>query len=167
MIQKNLDLFDSTGELDANISSDGNYRYFLRRQIQAKGPKITFICLNPSIADAVKDDSTVRRCKGFVKSWGGSVLYMINLFAYRSTSPQKLLTVSDPIGIENNFWIDKIINESDVCIAAWGNHGKFLNRDSYIINIYLKKLYYLELSIQGNPKHPLYLKSNLKPKRFN
>ena len=45
----------------AEISPDGMYRYSLERTWDEGKPTVLFICLNPSTADAVEDDATVRR----------------------------------------------------------------------------------------------------------
>ena len=84
----------------AELSEDSKYRYWLRRSWKygGDGQVICFIMLNPSTADALTDDPTIRRCMGFVRSWGGSVLSVRNLFALRATDPAELRTASDPVG---------------------------------------------------------------------
>jgi hypothetical protein len=55
----------------AKISECGQYRYWLRRPATCK-PEVgtaLFCMLNPSTADATKDDPTIRRCRGFSESW--------------------------------------------------------------------------------------------------
>jgi len=74
------------------------YRYSLWREWNIDAPKLVFIMLNPSKADAYIDDPTLRRCIGFAKSWGFGSLTVINLFAYRSTKPSELRQVNDPVG---------------------------------------------------------------------
>ena len=63
------------------------YRYLLSWE---KKHQIIFIGLNPSTADERIDDPTIRRCRGFAESWGYGKMYMLNLFAYRSTDPNPL-----------------------------------------------------------------------------
>jgi len=53
----------------AVLSDCGTYRYVLTRR-WAEGPVLGWVMLNPSRADAGRDDATVRRCMGFVRSWG-------------------------------------------------------------------------------------------------
>lgn len=48
---------------------DHRYRYVLTRA-WTKKPKVMWIGLNPSIADASIDDPTIRRCSGFARDWG-------------------------------------------------------------------------------------------------
>ena len=54
----------------AVISPCGAYRYLLTRQIGAGAKVATFIMLNPSTADAERDDATIRKCVGFARRWG-------------------------------------------------------------------------------------------------
>ena len=57
-------------ENNAVFSACGRYRYVLTRQVSAGTRPATFILLNPSTADATKDDPTIRRCVGFARRWG-------------------------------------------------------------------------------------------------
>jgi hypothetical protein len=47
-------------------------------------------------------------------------------------------------------------------IAAWGVHGAFKNRSVEVLN-YLLRPHYLALTKDDLPRHPLYLKKDLKP----
>ena len=50
-------------------------------------------------------------------------------------------------------------------IAAWGTHGKYLDRGADVIKL-LDKLYCLRITKEGFPSHPLYLPSTLKPIKY-
>lgn len=123
------------------------------------------IGLNPSTADAEIDDPTIRRCMRFARSWGYGGLVMANLFAYRSTDPQQLMAVPDPIGPENDAWILHLAGQSSLVVAAWGNQGIYQNRCHHIKKMNLD-LHILKLNQSGQPAHPLYLKRELKPCRW-
>src|SRR6185437_4878200 len=83
----------------ASISECGRYRYWLRRSWGhgGNGKTVSFIMLNPSMADAEQDDPTLRRCMGFAQGWGFSTLSVHNLFALRATDTKELLTANDPV----------------------------------------------------------------------
>lgn len=85
----------------AELSEDGLYRYRLWRAWDKQLPCMIWIMLNPSTADAAKDDATVRRCIGFAKQWGYGGIMVINLFALRSTDPKQLIESADPVGPDN------------------------------------------------------------------
>ena len=88
---------DSSGS-EASLSSDGCYRWWLRRCLGAGEGCLLFVGLNPSRADGQRDDPTLRRLIGFARQWGYRELLVLNLFARMSPSPAALLRVKDPIG---------------------------------------------------------------------
>lgn len=55
---------------NAVIDESGQYRYSLIREWDPDKPKVVFIMLNGSTADAENDDPTLRRCIGFAQRWG-------------------------------------------------------------------------------------------------
>lgn len=150
----------------AIIDETGKYRYQLWRIWDQTLPLAVFIMLNPSTADAEEDDPTIRRCMNYARSWGYGGIKVVNLFAYRATNPMELAKVSDPIGPLNNQYIFDAVNNSYIVIAAWGTHGSLYNRDKKVIRIFENKLRYLGLTKDGHPKHPLYLKADLKPVKW-
>ena len=150
---------------NAKFSKDRVYRYALWRIWDEALPKLLFIGLNPSTADEKKDDPTMRRCIRFSKDLGYGGFIMANIFAYRSTDPKKLKLIKDPIGKKNNYWIKKLAKDSGKTIAAWGTHGKYLNRGDEVTKL-IDDLYCLRKTKEGFPSHPLYLPANLKPIKY-
>jgi len=110
------------------------YRYSLWREWNIDAPKLVFIMLNPSKADAYIDDPTLRRYIGFAKSWGFGSLTVINLFAYRSAKPSELRQVNDPVGTQNDRYLKKAIKSADKIVVAWGNNGKLMQRDRIVLD---------------------------------
>lgn len=153
---------------DACLSSCEQYRYELRRTWDEDKPKVLFIMLNPSTADSEVDDPTITRCINYAKDWGFGGILVGNLFAYRSTNPTGLLTVQDPIGDDNIWHIKNMYYQSDVVVCAWGNTNivnrleKKIKYDYRPLSVITNRLYCLELSNNGTPKHPLQLKKHLK-----
>jgi len=149
----------------AEISKCTKYRYSLWRIWDESKAYVIFIGLNPSTADAVEDDPTIRRCIKFAESWGFGGIHMMNLFAYRSPEPKKMKQAIDPIGPENDRWLQTLSEKTNTVIAAWGNHGTFKNRSQEVMKL-LPNLHYLKLNSSGEPSHPLYLKADLKPIKY-
>lgn len=156
----------------AVMSECGKYRYSLSRIWDDSKPKVLFIMLNPSTADAENDDPTIRRCIGFAKDWGYGGLHVVNLFARRATDPKELLSYSFVVGIENIKYFKKMSALSEIAVCAWGN-GSIVKKLQKRLDHTWKPLYwidkplhYLELSNDGTPKHPLYLPKTLKPVRY-
>jgi hypothetical protein len=151
---------------DAVLSECRAYRYALWRVWDDHKPYAMFIGLNPSTADEIEDDPTIRRCIQFAKFWGYGGLCMTNLFAFRATKPTDMKKALDPIGIENDQWLIKLANNAGVVVGAWGNDGAFQGRAGHVMAL-LPEISYLKLNISGQPSHPLYLKGNLKPRNFS
>ena len=143
----------------AVFSKDRIYRYALLREWEV-GDHALFIGLNPSTADEELDDPTIRRCIQFAKNWGCCGLWMVNLFAYRSTDPNELLSIDDPIGPDNDWHIKLGALTAGRIIAAWGVRGNLKERDQEVSQMLRKdwrKIECLGITKEGFPRHPLYL----------
>jgi hypothetical protein len=153
---------------DAIFSKCGKYRYVLSRDWSGKTnePYVLFVGLNPSTADEITDDPTIRRCIKFAHDWGYSKMCMVNLFAFRATNPNHMLSANDPIGIDNNGWLAQLTNNAHITIAAWGNNGGFMGRSSYFFEKN-NNIFCLGVTLKGQPKHPLYLKKTEIPRLIN
>jgi hypothetical protein len=141
---------------NAILDPSGTYRYWLFRSWDKSLPHVCFCMLNPSTADATCDDPTIRRCIGFAKAWGCGSLSVVNLFAYRATSPKELKLVPDPIGLYNYHFIQQTSHHASMTVAAWGVHGNQLHQGQVVLPM-LKNPVCLGLTSAGHPKHPLYV----------
>lgn len=146
---------------DAVISECGQYRYMLTRH-WGEGPEVLFVMLNPSTADALQDDRTIGRCISFAKAWGFGRLAVANLFAFRTPSPAELMQAAEPIGPENDHWLEQLSARAALTVAAWGNDGAFRGRASEVAPR-LRNPHYLKLTKRGQPWHPLYIAGDSKP----
>ena len=166
-----VDLFSESG---AEISPCKKYRYSLWRIWDQGKPLCMFIMLNPSTADANEDDPTIRRCIGFAKSWGYGGILIGNLFSFRTKNPEKLWTAylnylcrSKNIEPNDQFYFHYLKEMKDkidgIVIAGWGNNGKNYERQIKKTRSVFPVLYHLGLTKNGQPRHPLYLKSDTKP----
>ena len=147
----------------AIISQDNKYRYQLSRIWDEEKPKVLFIMLNPSTADADRDDPTIRRVMNFAKSWGYGGVFVGNLYAFRSTDPKALRYTDDPIGEDNIQHIQSLIRLTERVIYAWGNNQK---EPEWLCDL-VDTPYCIDISKKGNiPKHPCRLKKDLQPKLY-
>ncbi len=87
---------------------------------------------------------------------------MANLFAFRATDPSDMMAANEPVGSENDTWLNKLPKDAGIVVAAWGNNGGYLDRSTQVKNI-LPELHYIKMNKSGEPAHPLYLKASLKP----
>lgn len=158
--------------MGAVFSGCGMYRYRLWREIApvywAEKGTVVFIMLNPSTADSLKDDSTVRRCRGFTRRWGFSRLEVVNLFAFCATDPNDLAEAHkrgvDVVGPDNDKVIAGVVKGSELVVAAWGAspHPWIHERAKQVRDRY-PTLRVLGFTMHGHPRHPLYAPHDLNP----
>lgn len=162
----------------AIISDCGQYRYELTREWDSSKPRVCFVMLNPSVADANIDDNTIKRCISFAKDWGYGSLIVVNLFAYRATKPADLKAAGYQVG-ECKFHsgnvcdhhIAQAVMSCHDTVCAWGaiTDQLVLDRASSVLRIIHsqgRRPKVIKLTAKGHPRHPLYLKGNLKPIPF-
>lgn len=151
------------------------YRYTLWREwtlpLERWDPSryAVFIGLNPSTADEVVNDPTIRRCIDFANRWGYGALCMLNLFAWRDTKPQKMMKAVDPIGPLNDHYLFRLAQDAGIVVAAWGKHGSHNGREDYICDLFEEAnipLHRLRLNNDGSPEHPLYIPADTVPVLF-
>jgi hypothetical protein len=148
----------------AAISPCQNYRYSLIRAWDDQRPPLVAGMLNPSTADHSVDDPTITRCMVRAQDGGFGALIIWNLFAFRSTNPKALVTALDPIGPENDKWIEAsiqhCISNGGTLFVGWGAIKHFQDRIDHVEAIITKfpiEAKYLGINKCGNPKHPLYV----------
>lgn len=162
MAERSLKLGDSWAE----ISACGAYRYALGRRIYPRrGPERTllWVMLNPSVADAVEDDHTIRRCRSFADAWGFNHVVVANLFAFRATDPKALWSARDcgvdVVGPYCDEWVNRLASYADTVVAAWGRHAvNDLERATYVRKLLMRRhdVHALGFTRCGRfPLHPL------------
>ena len=149
----------------AEFSECGSYRYALWRSWDNALPSVMFVSLNPSIADDQREDPTLIRCINFARAWGFGGILIGNLFAGISTDPKNIRYMSDPVGKDNDSWLQKMAEIAEIKIAAWGNHGHYRGRDSKILQM-MAPMFCIKENTSGQPAHPLYLRGCLQPKPY-
>jgi hypothetical protein len=146
------------------ISACDFYRYRLERQAAGAG-STAVIMVNPSTADAEKDDATIRKLRGFGDRHGWGRIVVGNLFAYRATDVRQLGLVDDPIGPLNDHYLNIIFQQVELVVFAWGPLGKQppIHRERWRhVTRMATSLGHLPLRIGapakcGHPRHPLML----------
>lgn len=166
----NVGLYVPELKRGAVISADQRYRYVLWRTWDPTLPRATYCMLNPSTADAMLDDMTIKKCCTIAGNHGYGAIDVINLFAYRATQPDDLITASGGNGLnwlnitgpDNSLWWTDIIAGSSVFIAAWGTwhdnvpayarppRGNPVN----VARLFDVPVKCLGLTAGGAPKHP-------------
>lgn len=163
-----MGLFDKTIRRSI-FSPCGRYRYRWTRYVQPLDSRINFLLCNPSTADDHQDDPTTARCARWAAAWGYGELIVTNLFALRSTDSGAMRKHPEPIGPGNDRAILQAAADAEIVVAGWGNVGNHLGRPQAVLSMLDQaghQVYALRLTGQGQPWHPLYLPSHVKPVRI-
>jgi hypothetical protein len=153
------------------FSPDRVYRYALWR-VWGKGTRrLVVIGLNPSTADAERDDRTIRRCMAFAQREGCDGLVMLNLFAVRTKDPKIMKAHAEPIGARNDrALVHYATTGATIVLAAWGRHGSHLDRARDVCGTLKRagvRLMCLGTTGNGAPRHPLYMRGDTPFARYS
>lgn len=150
---------------DASISECGEYRYRLSRIWDERKKPLVFLMLNPSTADAMTDDPTIRRCMGFARRERAGGLVVVNLYGLRATNPKRLWDHTDPIGPTNDRHLVRAASEGKL-VCAWGGNAPS-NRVAYVRALLDRHRWScLGTTQAGAPRHPLYIRSDQPLERY-
>jgi hypothetical protein len=142
----------------------GTYRYFLSREWASDHGRACFVMLNPSTADADKDDPTIRSCIRIAQHLGLGTLHVVNLFAFRATDQKELMLARDPIGPKNDAAILTALIGCGYVIAAWGVERLHYRPRAAAVKRMMAQmgvtLWCLGRNQDGSPKHPLFMKGD-------
>lgn len=170
----------------AVLSPDELHRYRLDRALpppeleldladptipQAHGAPVLFVMLNPSTADATRDDPTIRRCTRFAHRLGAGRLIVANLYSYRATRPAELGKAlargAQLVDLEADQHIDEAAREAmGAVVVAWGARPPGLPLEHHrqriadvlgILRRAGRTTWALGRTASGAPRHPLYL----------
>jgi hypothetical protein len=134
-------------------------------------PRVLWVMLNPSTADAAQDDPTIRRCLRFTARWGYAQLAIVNLFAFRATDPRALERQGWPVGPENDWWIGREAGRASRIIAAWGARGAATRRVLDVERVLRQEAATDRLECLGRTplehiRHPLYVQGDTRPELY-
>lgn len=166
-------LFDAR----ATFSPCRTWRYSLTREIadpqfgcldvDERDATLTFVGLNPSTADETTDDPTIRRCVRFAREWGFARLKMVNLYAWRATSPWQMLEEAcrgtDIVGPDNDHNLSLTFGGSDRIVAAWGVNAEARRLEQFEATFRGWQFWALGVTKDGFPRHPLYTRADSQP----
>lgn len=159
-------------DVGAQISEDGRHRTRLWRAWSTDW-RMLFIMLNPSTADATRDDPTIRKCVGFAKQHGAGGIEVVNLYTLRTPSPDVLFDapVASRNMRENGQIIHSVAHATErnggLIVCAWGadKRAEVVAQHTRRLLAY-RNLWALRITKDGRPAHPLYLPYSSTLKRF-
>lgn len=148
----------------ATFSADRRRRYRLLRIWDLSRPAITWLMLNPSRADAVRHDQTIRRVIGFSQRHGYGSCRIVNLYSWIEPDSSALAAwlrsrEDGSDDIVNYDFVQATLEAPGPVVAAWGNTADpFLDRH-WIATVNAPAEGWLSLgrTALGQPRHPLRL----------
>lgn len=160
-----------------------SYRPTLTREWDPKLPKLGWVMLNPSTADEVEDDPTIRKVRGFTQAWAGRLYHwserlappegrnahpewggfvVANLYPRRATKPKDLILAPEfeRLGDDPNAGFAALA-QCEGIVLAWGAQGsRFPGRVWEVCRLMhetKQQLLCLGLTKHRQPMHPLML----------
>jgi hypothetical protein len=165
----------------ARFSADRRYRYLLERHLdvgqgdlfagwsEEGAGRLVVVMLNPSIADARREDPTMRRVLGFAQRWNVTHVTVVNLCAFVSSSPADLKRVPDPVGPRNDAVLRKAFRDASRILCAWGAQAapERALQVAGMLQPHSQKTFVLGLTQSGHPRHPLYCPGEIEPRNWD
>lgn len=173
--------------ITTTLSRCGTYRDFLHRYVEQVQPEaiaawsaahegrppvgtMAFIGINPSTADASKDDQTIKKMCGFAARSGFEEIIVGNVFRYRETDVKRVAAHYDAMHhadrelafLDDEAAWQRIADECQAVTLCWGNRDKVPKRLHHRIdacNAFFRghpavRLYNLGETTGGDPLHP-------------
>ncbi len=154
----------------AIISPCGLFRYTLERTWAAMLPRLGVCMLNPSTADAERNDPTIARLIVRAGRSGFGSLSVVNLFAYRTAYPANLwnrwANAREIIGPDNDLHIRRTARICNSFLVAWGLVER-TQRDATVLDLLHEhfedraRILCLGLTKSKRPLHPLHVAYNV------
>lgn len=142
----------------AIFSTNRDCRYTLWRIWDRSLPLVAFVGLNPSTANEVDADPTIRSVGRIARHNGYGGVVMINCFPYVSADPN---FINRDMGLyENDTYLKLAKATCQDVVFAWGTFAivKTTGTDGHMTRMF-PDAKCLHINKDGSPKHPLYCKS--------
>lgn len=142
-----------------------------------------WVMLNPSTADGLEDDPTIRRCIGFARDYGYDGIVVTNLYSRRTKSPAVLKGLAQEFGpmhpellgehqhyvVRANMSQAMTIPEDNL-YAGWGGIDQIFRPAVQAVTSMAQKtgcpMLCLGRTQDEQPRHPLYLKKDTKHEMY-
>ena len=129
----------------------------------AKKP-LGIVGLNPSIVKNGKN-ATVSILSQIALREGFDSLIITNLYGYITPDPKQLKAIQDPVGLENDTWIEEMASKCNKILCIWGNNPP-LERIEKVLPTIKNKAYTIGLTKSGQPRHVLHTKKDVELKKY-
>ncbi len=147
----------------AHFSECGRYRWLLGRQWDPAKAFVGWCLKNPSTAGGDEEDRTSEKVIRYSQTWGYGGCIIVNPYAWISTDPSEVPSDFNlAVGPKNGVYLAQAARQCDIIVGGWGP-GLPSSALFWLGRHLGEMVFFLELTKCGNPKHPLYLRSDLAP----
>lgn len=149
----------------ATFDASERHRYTLIRSWGQNPDTLVIVGLNPSTADAMRDDPTIRRCVDFADQIGFGALLMLNAYAWRETDPARMFRERDLFDTDNDRVLLRELAEVPWAVCAWGGDLPAA-RTEEVLRLFREvgcEPRVFGLTKNGAPRHPLYQPRTARP----
>lgn len=165
----------------ALFSPCGRYRWWLMRSWCPERSAVLFLGLNPSTADGLRDDPTLRRLRDLARRWGHGRLLVLNLFSLVGRDPAQLRRSPQPVGEQTDGWVATALAWLQAqprrpasappprVWLGWGHRGGLHGRGGQVLDglrCWGGEVVCLGVTREGHPRHPLYCRASQPPLPF-
>lgn len=144
---------------DFVIDSDCQKFQYVRKVAVSESAKFglfTVICQYPLIESNKSHQQSVKIIEQYAKNLGYADVALVSLFARKELSGDRPSTSFEPVGPENDLWIERVCRESDIIIAAWGDFPEVGKRSRDVLNLINDlDVFAIQLNRNATPTHPL------------
>jgi hypothetical protein len=161
----------------ALFSPCGRYRWWLVRHWCPERSPVLFVGLNPSTADAGRDDPTLRRLCGLAGCWGHGGVLVLNLFSRVGSDPAQLRKSPQPVGEHTDAWMVTALGWLGAQASngsgppprvwvGWGHQGGLHGRCQQVLPLlqcWKGDVVCLGITRHGQPRHPLFTRASQPP----
>lgn len=134
--------------------------------------------INPGTAQPGALDNTLKSVERIAKGNGYDSWVMANVCAQRATNPNDIDKETDIyLHVENMLWLNTLLRDKPGA-TMWAAWGTLINKRAYLWELLgdmaavcdqydVGWVTFGDRSKDGHPHHPLYLRKNSQPERFN
>jgi len=141
-----------------HTSEDGSHIYARWLPVNEDGKGIcTVIGLHPEGANLPEGtiDDTTSICLEFARKNNFKTLLLVNLYSQTGLNQNNIRSAPNAIGSENDNWLRKASEESELIIVAWGDFPWIKFRSRQVMNLLLPyTLHAVQVNANGTPSHP-------------
>lgn len=140
------------------VSPCRNYQYLSVFDSGTALNPMGIVGLNPSFIKNGKN-ATASILLDIALREGFDSIIITNLYGYITPNPKDLMNIDNPVGQDNDMWIENMKNACGKILCIWGNNAN-INRVKEVLPLIKNKAYAIGITKSGQPRHVLHTKKD-------